>query len=957
MKKLLPLLLGILMVCGASAQSFDENAVSAYITPDFAPARSLGTWRVVIKPNIALQPGTNIKVLFMRGFRDLQRTFSSANGFVRVSTSASGANASITDIQSSFDELFPAWEFNVTNRVISVRITNAAVQPGDSIVVSVGDGGGSSRSRAHETACSEEIEIAIQQGGSGDFLVMNEKPVLTIRPLEAAGVYLINTAGLRTGEQGKLLITSADIHFNVADSFTGTVEISGPPASVATYPGTVTITAADSGKKEIPIVFHQEGVYKFTGRVSGSNIPVFNGNPIWVCDTLGAGLYFGDIHSHGAASRDAVGRDRYKYARYARGLDFFSSSDHADHGRTVFGIRADRWMEQMLEVLQYHQPGVFVPFMGLENSYNQPSGHYTVLFSFKDEDIFDIPNWPRTQYPTIQSLWQAADDQGFRILTNPHHSGKIFNSNLEGSGCVNCNTFGGNFVNREKKRMVEVYSQHGQSELYNPNSNLAYETRGNLFRSANGPFYAQNAWALGERLGTIAGTDNHTGHPGSNPEGIAAVWTDGLNRDSVFQALYDRSFYGTTGERIILHFSVNNQRQGQEILLKPWDLPQLHVFSVGTDELEYAEILKWDFKRGTYSGIHPNFQILGRFFPNDIQKDRILIDFIDTGFSDSCMYYVRVKQKGFVQLIDKDKEIWAWSSPIWVSHESVDLNGIEDSLINYLLVPQIRTVQHFWKVIGETNAVSYELYKLKDGDSILIQTTPASGGDYSFLESFPSRRLNTYFIRTILGDDNYKDSEPKSIWLRLDSISDWDAALQSGLVALKWNGWNELYTDYYYVERSLNGGPFETIDGRAPFPFNDQPARAYLLFDQPSSPGEYTYRIRQVLSGDETVYSDEIKLSIWATNLAENSGLNSRISLGYNLLKRGQPLLIKNSGEASQGRLQIFDINGQVLHDERYNMASGAQQQLMLNFRAAGMYYILMRNAQNEIFVAPFVVQ
>lgn len=943
------------------AQTLDEDAVSVYVTPDFALAKQLGSWRVVIKPkDVSLQPGTNIKVLFMRGFRDLQRNFSNSAGFVRATTNRSGASVSITNIQSSFDEQFPAWEFNVQNRVISIRLNNAAVQPGDSIVISIGEGSNSSRSRAHETASTEAIEVAIQQGGSDQFVVMNEKPKLTIRPLNAVGVYLIASSGLRTGEEGKLLITSADVHFNLAESFTGTINLSGPPASVANYPSTVTITAADSGKKEVPIVFNEEGIYKFTATLSGSSVPVFPSNPIWVCDTLGAALYFGDLHSHGAASRDALGTGRYQYARYARGLDFFCSADHADHGRTVFGIRADRWMEQMQEVLQTHEPGKFVPFMGFENSYNQPSGHYTVFFNFKDEDIHRIPNWPRSLYPTIQSLWAAADTIDFPMLTNPHHTGKIFNRNLEGNNCVNCNTFGGIFANREKKRMIEVYSHHGQSEFYNPNSNLAYENRSTTARTANGPFYAQNAWALGERLGTIAGTDNHIGHPGSNPEGIAAVWADGLNRDTLFKALYDRSFYGTTGERIILHFTVNNHRQGTEITIKPWELPELHIFAVGTDDLEYAEILKWDFKRGTFNGIHPNFEVMGRWFPNDIQKDRIKIHLLDRGMTDSCMYYVRVKQKGFVRLADNDKEIWAWSSPIWVSHSAEDLGGITDSIINYVLFAEQKAVHHYWKVIGQDQAQQYELYRLQEGKPVLVHTAIAEPGksDYNFLEQFPKPRLNTYFIRTVFADESFKDTELRSIYLRLDSISDWNAELQNGLVALKWNTWFELYTDYYFIERSFNDGPFETIDGRAPLPANDQPVRAYLLFDQPQQFGNYKYRIRQMLSGDESVLSEVRSVNFWATNTHLNTGVNQDLSLAYNLLSKGQPLVVKNSGNRmTLGELSVMDINGKLLHEERCRIQAGEQQSLLLNFRTAGMYYLFVRTIEGEIFAAPFVVQ
>ena len=66
---------------------------------------------------------------------------------------------------------------------------------------------------------------------------------------------------------------------------------------------------------------------------------------------------------------------------------------------------------------------------------------------------------------------------------------------------------------------------------------------------------------------------------------------DRLDKHSLFEALWNRRVYATTGERIILDFTVNGACMGQEISLSDNRVRTLHVKVTGTGEIESVEII------------------------------------------------------------------------------------------------------------------------------------------------------------------------------------------------------------------------------------------------------------------------------------------------------------------------------------------------------------------------------
>jgi hypothetical protein len=161
------------------------------------------------------------------------------------------------------------------------------------------------------------------------------------------------------------------------------------------------------------------------------------------------------------------------------------------------------------------------------------------------------------------------------------------------------------------------------------------------------------ALAQGWQLGLIASSDDHAGRPGASdwlrvkqgyPGGLVAVWAPELKRESVFDALWNRRCYGTTGARIILEFSVDGEPMGGVIRSTAFSEGhhQIRGRVLGDEELQAVEIL-----RGR-EAIHVETSF----------TSSLTIDIVDSPPPGSANYY-------HVRVLQLDGEM-AWSSPVWV---------------------------------------------------------------------------------------------------------------------------------------------------------------------------------------------------------------------------------------------------------------------------------------------------
>ncbi|MPZ20221.1 MAG: DUF3604 domain-containing protein [Luteitalea sp.] len=414
---------------------------------------------------------------------------------------------------------------------------------------------------------------------------------------------------------------------------------------------------------ESTVSFETEGVHRI--EAGNEELGWFPSNPVVVSrGEPELKLYWGDLHSHSAISKDGVGENAFVFARDHANLDFYAPAEHSTGDRKDEGITSEEWEEIQQNVRRHDEPGRFVTILGYEASFPHPDGHHNVYFANAR-----APLYRQHEMGTLRELWRRlATDRAFTV---PHHTGIRWTPDGGGGAATVFDE------DHPLRPLIEIYSGHGQSERYAPKDPLSYDQMLMVQRwknwfprqapetpdeyraltgpvSADGPHYARDAWTAGLRLGTIASSDDHSARPGQPSKGLAAVWASRLDRETIFDALRDRRTYGTTGQRIYLDFRLDGTMPGRSVTRS--STPRLTLVVHGTAPLEWIELLKYDRRRQAYDVFH-------RWTPGKPSFEGEVTDLDETM---DTFYYVRLKQEGLVD----GRPVMAWSSPIWVERNA-----------------------------------------------------------------------------------------------------------------------------------------------------------------------------------------------------------------------------------------------------------------------------------------------
>ncbi|MBT7166186.1 MAG: DUF3604 domain-containing protein [Victivallales bacterium] len=356
---------------------------------------------------------------------------------------------------------------------------------------------------------------------------------------------------------------------------------------------------------------------------------------------------FGDIHTHsGQVLEENEGkgcglgsrRENYEYALGPGGLDFYALTDHE------WQVDPAKVAEYLALALEYEQPGRFACLPAFEFT-SLVYGHRNVYFRGPGGTVVNAnrtggrPILQPADSTTPEELWAALQATGVPFMTVPHHPSSTSHP---------CNL---GIFNEAFDRLIEVYSVWGSSEYY-----------GDFPRGVSDRYRTldvREAIQRGHRVGLIASADGHDGHPGNAQgpivkhhhqfhfcgSGRAAVLTNELTRESVFDALHARRCYATTGTPIVLDARVNGHVMGSHLpSLPPGERPRVAMHCLGTNGIDHVRVVR----DGQIVHTAPGH---GQFEMNLEWEDRLVTT--DSPHS----YYVRVVQ------IDRES---AWSSPVWI---------------------------------------------------------------------------------------------------------------------------------------------------------------------------------------------------------------------------------------------------------------------------------------------------
>lgn len=331
-------------------------------------------------------------------------------------------------------------------------------------------------------------------------------------------------------------------------------------------------------------------------------------------------IYFGDIHGQSNMSDGQGEIDQYyHYAKLDAHLDFCALTDH-DCYPDVASDSEWEWNRATRDVFNGEEDfSAILAFEWTSNEYKHDFGHKNVYYPDSEGSLFTSVD-PNSLNP--DRLYSSIKEEGGLCI--PHHPAADW-------GMVSAAT-DWDYHDDEVERLVEIFSRHANYEKTEDAS---------LFTKNISKFddhCIQDALKRGYHLGFTAGSDSHQMEHGIEG-GIVAIYSDENESKKLWNNLYNRHTYATTGSRILLNFTANGVPMGSEI--KVDENIKFKISVLGTDKIKKIEIIK-------------NNQVI--FYLNPKEKK------VNTFFEckkDECesYYYLRVEQF--------DNHI-AWSSPIWI---------------------------------------------------------------------------------------------------------------------------------------------------------------------------------------------------------------------------------------------------------------------------------------------------
>ncbi|MCD6359346.1 MAG: DUF3604 domain-containing protein [Armatimonadetes bacterium] len=673
------------------------------IDPPTAMAGVRDTWRVTIT-GVEAPPGAIVR-LQLGGGRDNKSDWTRPQ--VIDSAADEYATASCSG-DATLQVLAPPFE-EVADIVLDMVVQDAPLNADDEIVVVIGDtsGGGDGSTPQTFSQTDKRFKVFVcddpRDGDRPAFRHVGDGSMdVTGAPMDRLCVFA--PATVPAGQEFSVTIKAEDGHGNVAWGFAGALsfqitdrhvdeeerarreeeerreemeeqaneegaeseesaqrdDVPPPVSELASCPERIEFPASAGG------VITVEGFRAFsrglirvivTSEMSGVR---YASNPVLITRHGEPQLYFGVIHGHTRHS-DGIGsaEDYYACMRDHNRLDFGAISDH-DHD---YETTDEDWEVIQRVTAEANQSGRFVTLLGYEWAKwrRNGDGDRNVYY---DSDYLPMYRSGDEHYPTPADLFGALREH--RCIVIPHHPAST------GNWCDYKDH------DPEKERLVEIYSIWGSSErsVHDGNPYPMRYPRCPRTGFCDVPLdagekpegFVQRALAMGRRLGFTGGGDDHDGHPGDpiatgaepfrHRDGLMAVWAPELTRAAIFQAMYDRRTYATTGARIIALFSVGEAPMGGELSVA--DHPDLAhartvtAYIVGQTRLAEVEVIR---NNETVHRVFGDGSELELEWTDTDPLEEIALTPVDEGEPRFVFYYLRVLQS--------DGEM-AWVSPVWI---------------------------------------------------------------------------------------------------------------------------------------------------------------------------------------------------------------------------------------------------------------------------------------------------
>jgi hypothetical protein len=403
----------------------------------------------------------------------------------------------------------------------------------------------------------------------------------------------------------------------------------------------------ETGFIAIPnLYFNEAGVYT----ISLKNLKtkeVFRSGPIKCFAQETKNLFWGTLHGESERFDSAENIENcLRHFRDEKSLNFFGCSVPD----TVEETPNEIWKKINEQVAEFNEDDRFCALLGQQYCGEPHSeGFHVLIYNKEDRPILRRKEARCSTLKKAHKLFSAKE-----LLSIPSFS-------MAGTHPFDFAEF-----SQDHERVAEIYNAWGCSERTAKEGNsfpITSDTKKGIHETAEGSLV--NALMKNKRFGFVAGglddrslfTSLYDTDQKQYSPGLTGVLCDRLTRQHIFDALYNRHCYATTGERIVLGLTLAGHPMGSE--LSTATKPGLHVnrhlagFVAGTAPLKKVELVR---NGQVIHTLKSEETFLDFAYDDMVDLTKASIKAPDTGLL-FAFYYLRVTQA---------KGQMAWSSPIWV---------------------------------------------------------------------------------------------------------------------------------------------------------------------------------------------------------------------------------------------------------------------------------------------------
>jgi hypothetical protein len=412
----------------------------------------------------------------------------------------------------------------------------------------------------------------------------------------------------------------------------------------------------ETGFLNLPnLYFNEAGVYRIK-LVNLNKKETFYSSPIKCIESDGnQTIYWGLFHGESERFDATVQIEScLRHFRDDLSFHFYASSSFESEEETSQEV----WKNVSLQISEFNEEDRFITYLGSQWFNDEESeGLRQLIFTKDNKPLLRKKEAKSTSLKKIYKSHTPKDLIGIPSFT----MGKGLHYNFEE-------------INPEYEPVVEIYNAWGSSECTKEQGNLKPITangKQGIEETEQGSI--RKALNMGHRLGFVAGglddrgvfSNLYNSDQVQYTPGLTAVVCSSQTRDSLIQAVKDRSCYATTGARIILNMEIAGLPMGCILSTKAKPGLAFNRFIkgcvIGTSNIKKVEIFR-------------NGSLFQKFEPNQDQFDFEVNDpspleshLIRSKLDDSQFLYY------YIRAVQDDGHV-AWGSPIWiemVSQETV----------------------------------------------------------------------------------------------------------------------------------------------------------------------------------------------------------------------------------------------------------------------------------------------